>query len=83
MQSQVHELYPVVELGATEAEIVTQCFDTPAIRKYLRALANNLVRDYLLIDSTEITDEALAKHHQFVKGQLALLDTLCSIQAAS
>lgn len=77
------ELYPIVELSETEQDIILNVFDNNTVRKYLRSLGNNLVRDYLLIDSSTLADGVLAKHHQFVKGQLALLDTLCSIKANS
>lgn len=77
------ELFPVQELSQTEQDLIVAAFDTPVVRKYLRALGSNLVRDYLMLDASAMSDEVLAKHHQFVKGQLALLDALCSIQAAS
>lgn len=78
-----HDLFPMIQLGETEADIVVQCFSNPTIVRYLRSLGNNLVREYLLLDAVDLTDEALAKHHQYVKGQLALLDALCSIKAAN
>lgn len=81
--SDPQELFPIQELSQTEQDLIVAALGTPVVRKYLRALGSNLVRDYLMLDASGISDEVLAKHHQFVKGQLALLDALCSIQAAS
>lgn len=81
--SDPHELFPIQELNQTEQDLIIAALGTPVVRKYLRALGSNLVRDYLMLDASGMSDEVLAKHHQFVKGQLALLDALCSIQAAS
>lgn len=77
------ELYPILELNKTEEDLIAAAFDTPVMRKYLRSLGNNLVRDYLMLDASAVSEGVLAKHHQFVKGQLALLDALCSIKAAN
>ena len=77
------ELYPILDLNPTEEELIAEAFSSPVVKKYLRVLGNNLVRDYLVLDASSLPEGALAKHHQFVKGQLAILDTLCSINAAS
>lgn len=77
-------IFPDQNLSATEMTIVAEALTQLAVRKYLHILAYNVGRDIVMGTkaSTQTAEDYLLLEAT-LKGQLAAIDTLLSVEVAA
>lgn len=74
-------ILPEVKLSETETIQIQQILSQPVIKKYLTVLATKTVSDLCLGSPADSESDSLyIRKEAVLKGQLALLETLLSIQ---
>lgn len=77
------ELFTPVTLSATEQDIVVSALTQPAVQKYLRALADDAIKDIVYGEAAiNETPESYLRRLALVKGRLEAVTTLLQIQSA-
>jgi len=77
------ELFQEIILSDTEQDIVVTALAMPAVRKYLKSLANDAIKDIVYSEpAINETPESYLRRLATVKGRLEAVNTLLQIQAA-
>ena len=81
-------MFPEVTFSKTELDEIAKAFHTPCVQKYLKNLASKQIKDIVhsvptvLEDGTEEKPESYLRRVSEVKGGLAAIETLLSMQPA-
>jgi hypothetical protein len=78
-----HDLFPSLELNATEEGIIAEAFANPTVVKYLQFIANGLIKDIVFGEpAINETAESYLRRQANAKGRLEAINTLLQIQTA-
>lgn len=81
MSNAISYIFPPIEIGDTEMDIIIAALATPSLQKYLRSLATNSATDLLAISLADKSDTNIVKIHARIQGRLEVVSTLLSIVA--
>lgn len=77
-------IFPSQELSVTESQIIAEKLADPAVKKYLHMIAYETGKSILLSKPADgQTDEQYLRVLAGAQGQLSVLDTLLSFEAAN
>jgi hypothetical protein len=76
----INELFDIEELSKTEETIIQEAFSNPTIKKYLKIMGRNDLKELATLSVTERDNGEVGKKHALVQGKLSVIATLLSIQ---
>ena len=76
----INDVFELETLSPTEEAQIIEIFSSGTVKKYLKIMAKNDIKDLAVLSVTERNSEELARKHALVQGKLAVLTTLLSIQ---
>lgn len=76
----INDVFDLEVLSKTEEAQIIEVFSSGIVKKYLKIMAKNDIKDLAVLSVTERNSEELARKHALVQGKLAVLTTLLSIQ---
>jgi ethanolamine utilization protein EutP (predicted NTPase) len=76
----LQELFQIDTLTKTEEDQIIEIFTNPLVKKYLKIMGRNDLKELATISVTEREDSEVGKKHALVQGKLAVIATLLSIQ---
>lgn len=79
----LNDMFDLEVLTKTEEELVMEAFSNPTVKKYLKIMGRNDIKDLAVLSIAERDSEELARKHSLIQGKLAVLSTLLSIQKPS
>lgn len=79
MTNAISYVFPPIEIGDTEMDVIIAALAIPSLQKYLKSLATNSAVDLLAISLLDKTDANIVKLHARIQGRLEVISTLLSI----
>jgi hypothetical protein len=73
-------IFPSEELVEADVELIREVFSNPVIRRYLRILSAESVKDLMALQALAETPESLSNKHLVTVGKLEVLGTLLSLK---
>lgn len=76
-------IFPETPFSETEETLISEIFNNPVVKKYLRRLALSDTKELLTLPTISKDDSELVKAHCIVQGRLQIIGTLLSIEVVT
>lgn len=77
----IHDIFPEQELTETEEDIIALSLDTPLMKRYLRLLSLNDMKDFMSLKAITTPEYGLTQAYAVLQGRMEVVSALLSISA--